>query len=34
MEIDELTQLSHDDGQMALSTPVVGTAAREHADVA
>jgi hypothetical protein len=33
MEIDELTPLVQDDGQMAWSTPVVGTPAREDVDV-
>jgi hypothetical protein len=33
MDIDELTRLAHDDGQMASSTPVVGSPAREDAAV-
>jgi hypothetical protein len=34
MEIDELTQLAHDDGQMAwTTTSVVGAPAPEYADV-
>jgi ribonuclease Z len=34
MEINELTELAHDGGKMALTTtPVVGTPAREYADV-